>query len=136
MQSKDKYLLGIGLYNWLYRKDNLYTYPYGKNDVLILQQIKCRNNILKMYFRCIETDNIKNKKDYKRYIMQIRKDLKDKFDIWPDKYDKHIDTDNIIDIMMYKLSDEKLESIYALLRIEGSLSNKDEEQAFGFTLEN
>lgn len=134
MQSKDEYLLGIGLHNWLYRKDNLYAYPHAKNDILILQQVKCRNSILKMYFRCIETDNIKNKKDYKRYIMQLRKDLKDKFDIWPDKYDKHIDTDNIIDIMMYNLSDKKLESIYALLRIEGYLSNKDKEQAFEFTL--
>lgn len=134
MQSKDEYLLGIGLHNWLYRKDNLYTYPYAKNDILILQQVKCRNGVLGMYFRCIETDNIKNRKDYKHYIMQLRKDLKDKFDIWPDKYDKHIDTNNIIDIMMYKLSDKKLESIYALLYIEGYLSNKDKEQAFDFTL--
>lgn len=134
MQGKNEYLLGIGLHNWLYRKDNLYAYPYVKNDILILQQVKCRNGILKMYFRCIETDNIKNRKDYKHYIMQLRKDLKDKFDIWPDKYDKHIDTDNIIDIMMYKLSDKQLESIYALLHIEGYLSNKDKEQAFEFTL--
>ena len=28
------------------------------------------------------------------------------------------------------------DTIYGLLRIKGYLSNKDEEQAFGFTLEN
>lgn len=136
MQSKQEYLLGIGLHNWLYRKDNLYTYPYTKNDILILQQIECKNGILKIYFKCIETVKIKNKKDYKQYIMKLRQNLKDKFDIWPNKYDKHYNKNimDIIDIMMYKLSNEQLENIYALLRIEGYLSNKDEEQAFDFTL--
>ena len=136
MQSKDEYLLGIGLHNWLYRKDKIYNYPYAKNDILILQQVKCRNNILKLYFRCMETINIKNKKDYKQYIMKLRQNLKDKFDIWPNKYDIHYNTSmsDIIDIMIYKLTDEQLENIYALLRIEGYLSSKDEEQAFDFTL--
>ena len=134
MQSKDEYLLRIGLHNWLYRKDNLYNYPYAKNDILILQQVKCRNSILKMYFRCIETDNIKNKDDYKDYIFKLRKDLKDTFNIWPNKYDKHISNDNIIDIMVYKLTEKQLADIYILLRIQGYVSSKDEAQAFDFTI--
>ena len=139
MQSKDEYLLRIGLHNWVYKRDEemsqgLYTYPYSKRDILILQQIECRNNILKLYFRCIETDNIKNKDEYKDYIFKLRKDLKDTFNIWPNKYDKHISDDNIIDIMMYKLTEKQLANIYILLRIQGYISSKDEAQAFDFTI--
>lgn len=112
----------------------LYAYPYSRKDILILQQVECRNNILKLYFRCIETDNIKNKADYKDYIFKLRKDLKDTFNIWPNKYDKHISDDNIIDIMVYKLTEKQLANIYILLRIQGYVSSKDEAQAFDFTI--
>lgn len=135
-KSKRQYLLAIGLHNWLYRNDNLYTYPYAIRDISVLQQIECKNNILKLHFKHVETPNIKTKADYKTYIKELRKGLKDKFDIWPDKYDKYLNTHLvcITDTMIYKLTDKQIDSIYGLLRIEGCLSNQDEEQAFSFIL--
>lgn len=135
-KNKRQYLLAIGLHNWLYRNDNLYSYPYAIRDISVLQQIECKNNILKLHFKHVETPDIKTKVDYKTYIKKLRKDLKDKFDIWPDKYDKYLNTHSvcIIDTMIYKLTDKQIDSIYGLLRIEGYLSNQDEEQAFGFIL--
>lgn len=135
-KSKLQYLLAIGLHDWLYRNDNLYGYPYAIRDISVLQQIECKNNTLKLHFKHVETLNIKTKADYKTYIKKLRKDLKDEFDIWPDKYDKYLNTHSvcIIDTMIYKLTDKQIDIIYGLLRIEGCLSNQDEEQAFSFIL--
>lgn len=104
-----------------------------------LHEVKCKDNILSFTFRDVPIFSNFKKEDYKKIISVFRQKLKDEFDIWPGKYDKVINKvhnlyPEVLDSMKYKLTDEQIGSIYALLRIEGYLSNKDEEQAFDFTL--
>ena len=133
-QSKDEYLLGIGLQNWMYKRGM----PETNNSYVIsmamqfLQQIECRKGILKIYLR----NNLYSKDIYEAFIIGLDKDIKEEFGIIAAKHDKHITTSGIINILVYRLNKETFNSIYGLLRIKGYLSGKDEEQAFGFTLEN
>ena len=105
-----------------------------------LHQVECKNNILSFIFRFVPISSDKLSKDkYKDLIKEFRQRLKDEFDIWPSKYDKAINKvhnlyPEVLDSIKYKLTDEQIGSIYALLRIKGYLSNKDEEQAFDFIL--
>lgn len=133
-QSKDEYLLRIGLQNWMYKRGM----PETNNSYVIsmamqfLQQIECRKGILKIYLR----NNLYSKDIYEGFITKLDKDIKEEFGISVAKHDKHITTAGVINILMYKLNKTTFNNIYGLLRIKGYLSNKDEEQAFGFTLEN
>ena len=96
----------------------------------LIQQIACRKNILKIYLR----NNLYSNDIYEGFITNLEKDLEIEFGITAAKHDKHITTSGVINILMYKLNKTTFNSIYALLRIKGYLSNKDEEQAFDFTL--
>lgn len=131
-QSKDEYLLHIGLQNWMYKRGMSET-----NDSYVismamqfLQQIECRKGILKIYLR----NNLYSKDIYEGFITKLDKDIKEEFGITAAKHDKHITTAGVINILIYKLNKTTFDSIYGLLRIKGYLSNKDEEQAFDFTL--
>lgn len=133
MQSKDEYLLGIGLQNWVYKRNlpeiNPSHYTISMSMQLV-QQIECRKNILKIYLR----NNLYANDIYESFIANLEKDLEIEFSITAAKHDKHITTSGVINILMYKLNKTSFNSIYGLLRIKGYLSNKDEEQAFDFTL--
>jgi len=134
-QSKNEYLLGIGLQNWVYKRNlpetNSFDYVISMGMQLV-QQIECRKNILKIYLR----NNLYINDIYEGFITNLEKDLEIEFGIIAAKHDKHITTSGVINILMYKLNKTTFDTIYGLLRIKGYLSNKDEEQAFGFTLEN
>ena len=125
--------MGIGLQNWVYKRNlpeiNPSSYTISMSMQLV-QQIECRKNILKIYLR----NNLYANDIYEGFITNLEKDLEIEFGIIVAKHDKHITTSGVINILMYKLNKTTFDSIYGLLRIKGYLSNKDEEQAFAFTL--
>lgn len=123
----------MGLQNWVYKRNLPEINPshYIINmSMQLVQQIECRKNVLKIYLR----NNLYANDIYESFITNLEKDLEIKFGITAAKHDKHITTSGVITILMYKLNKTTFDSIYALLHIEGYLSNKDKEQAFDFTL--